>query len=944
MTSRLLTLLAALGLLLLLPPAGLDAQQHTGNLYGTVLNAEGAPVPGALVTLRGPGGPMAQVTNEEGGFRFLDLSAGIYGLQVEADAFQPLAVNRIQVQTGRNTILEAALNTTAPVDPASEPSTTGGRGWRPTYGEPRNLASQVIDQRAVETLPLARDFASMATLLPGVLRSNVNVGGASTLDPAAYVATGTSLDSTEYRLEGVRLTDLSLIGKTPSYYNFEAFGQERVSVGGSDAATATGGLTTSVVSRSGTNMSRGFAQFDFLNGSAFTDKMFQPRDGRFNSGLDVSGGYGGPISRNRLWYFAAGGNHSTGRTNFAADGETPGDMSAGTYLGKVTWARGPNRLNAFLAGSSFERLGRGAGRNAETTWRESGPTNIFKIDNAYTFNSNLFLTGLYSYVKGGFELNPLGTGTPVQIDDLPYTGGYWAADTKRSATQLTLGATWFPRFGRGSELNIGFERYRFGDGTNAFWPTGTLTFRASGFPEPIAVFPPEHVSEVTANNTSVWAQYTKRDDRFTLSGGLRFDTWRSENQPSTLLPNPLRPTGAPGGDYPGSEFDLTWSNMSPRLGFTYELTPRKRLYTSFGRYATPLPTWLARLGSPIDQFDPFRFSEFFFYQDLIPNDTYNATEPKGGSDHVGGFPASSPFAFLSPTLLVEDLKAPTQTDFTVGMQVRTRRNSLVRLEYNYRSNTNLTDEVPFVTDGVTTRPIEFADWVTGPILTGPDLEGDPVQIQTFQLNPALAFTEDTLLTTLGRSQSANSVTVSYDSKWSKYCGVSSYVRFNSWTQHVPVEARRNPNDLVGPDDNDGAPAAVRLSDTYLNAQWQAEVRGYLMVARETPAAVTVSGRWSSQGGYLIEPYLNIDAGGIDQAIAAGTFGDQRLESTRQLDLRVAKDLRFNDVGLTVAVDMFNLMNRQTAQEIESDLEAENAGDPVRRITPRVLRFGVQVTF
>ena len=63
-----------------------------------------------------------------------------------------------------------------------------------------------------------------------------------------------------------------------------------------------------------------------------------------------------------------------------------------------------------------------------------------------------------------------------------------------------------------------------------------------------------------------------------------------------------------------------------------------------------------------------------------------------------------------------------------------------------------------------------------------------------------------------------------------------------------------------------------------------------------------------------------------------------------MDLRLAKDLRFNDVGLTVGVDIFNLVNRQTVQEIETNLEAADAGDPLRRVTPRVLRFGVRVTF
>ncbi|RLE00124.1 MAG: hypothetical protein DRJ11_12130, partial [Candidatus Aminicenantes bacterium] len=50
------------------------AQERTGNIYGTVVDTDGNPLPGVTVTLTGSKtAPLTSITSAEGKFRFISL-------------------------------------------------------------------------------------------------------------------------------------------------------------------------------------------------------------------------------------------------------------------------------------------------------------------------------------------------------------------------------------------------------------------------------------------------------------------------------------------------------------------------------------------------------------------------------------------------------------------------------------------------------------------------------------------------------------------------------------------------------------------------------------------------------------------------------------------------------------------------------------------------------
>jgi hypothetical protein len=77
------------------------AQERTASLTGTVVDATGARVVQARVQLEAPSGAKTVVrVDEVGAFRFGDLAAGVYQLQIEASGFMLGRVRDIKLELG----------------------------------------------------------------------------------------------------------------------------------------------------------------------------------------------------------------------------------------------------------------------------------------------------------------------------------------------------------------------------------------------------------------------------------------------------------------------------------------------------------------------------------------------------------------------------------------------------------------------------------------------------------------------------------------------------------------------------------------------------------------------------------------------------------------------------------------------------------------------------
>src|SRR3954449_912540 len=245
---------AVAALLLLVAGGTAFAQLQTGNLYGTVTDDKGAPLPGVTVTTTGNGAPQVQVTNAQGQFRFLGLTPASYQLKAELEGFSTVDYPYIAINIGRNTSIEVKLQ-------SAVEETITVTAESPLLDERRISTGATVAQTELEKIPTSRDPWAILQTTPGVLTDRINVGGNQSGQQASYVGPGSTGDQAVWAVDGVVITDMSAVGGSPAYYDFDAFEEMQVSTGGSDAAMATPGVALNMVTKRGTNEWRGSGRY-----------------------------------------------------------------------------------------------------------------------------------------------------------------------------------------------------------------------------------------------------------------------------------------------------------------------------------------------------------------------------------------------------------------------------------------------------------------------------------------------------------------------------------------------------------------------------------------------------------------------------------------------------------------------------------------------------------
>ena len=169
---RLRSLLVAFACLALVAP--LAVAQTTGEISGVVRGSDGAPLPGATVTITGPQMPTGRssTTLSDGAFRFKDLPPGTYHLKASISgmgAFDQDVVVALVKATDVHPVLRATARESVEITAAL-----------PLVDTKASDVSVVTTKDTIEKLPLGRTFTGTFQLAPGVAENNSsapNAGG-----------------------------------------------------------------------------------------------------------------------------------------------------------------------------------------------------------------------------------------------------------------------------------------------------------------------------------------------------------------------------------------------------------------------------------------------------------------------------------------------------------------------------------------------------------------------------------------------------------------------------------------------------------------------------------------------------------------------------------------------------------------------------------------------
>src|SRR5262245_55464358 len=295
--------------------------QAIGSIFGKVTDSSGGVLPGVTVTVTGPTlqRPLVAVTSESGTYQFPSVPLGTFTVTFELSSFKKAVRPNIVITNGFN----AGVDQKMEIGQMSEEVTISAAA--PVVDTKKVSTGAVFTAEVLEKIPTARDPWQIINMTPGV-QAGLNVGGSASGQQVGLSSRGTSAN-VQWNLEGGSITDLSS-NSSPSYFNFDSFEQIQVVNGGGDVSVQSSGLSINLVTKSGSNVFKGSSVFTFENdamqGQNVSREQFDAGANGFLSGnplqkIDVfSAEYGGPIVKNKLWFWGAGDRQDIngGVTNF----------------------------------------------------------------------------------------------------------------------------------------------------------------------------------------------------------------------------------------------------------------------------------------------------------------------------------------------------------------------------------------------------------------------------------------------------------------------------------------------------------------------------------------------------------------------------------------------------------------------------------------------------
>jgi hypothetical protein len=296
-------LLLAAALVLL--PNPVAAQALYGTLGGTVTDDSGAAVPGATVTAtnQGTGLEVSAVSDENGAYAIRNLQAGNYTLKASLQGFKEYVQTGIPVNPNDVVRIDAKLEVGALTE--SVTVTTEAALLKTDKAD----VSVNLKPAEVVNLPLNqyRNYQGLMNLVPGATPTAFQ--NAQTDTPGRALTTnvnGTNRNNNVTRIDGAASINVWLPHHAGYIAPVETIETVNISTNSFDASQGmTGGAAVSVATKSGTNEIRGSA-FYFRNQDEWNARQnyFSGADNP-NSSVQILGGtVGGPIKKNRLFYFA----------------------------------------------------------------------------------------------------------------------------------------------------------------------------------------------------------------------------------------------------------------------------------------------------------------------------------------------------------------------------------------------------------------------------------------------------------------------------------------------------------------------------------------------------------------------------------------------------------------------------------------------------------------
>lgn len=912
---------------------------QTGTLNGTTMTEDGSALPGISVTVTSPA--MIQpskttVSNEKGFFRFPVLPPGKYKVVFQMEGFKTVEQKGVIVSVNRSTSLNVMMEFSKIQETVTVSGTT------PTVDKQRATMVSNISGETIAKLPVTRDIDTIFNMVPGVTGDTTH---------------GSGVRDNSYNIDGVNVTD-PVIGTRSGNMSLDIVEELSVQTGSLTAEHGgVRGAVVNVVTKSGGNKFSGSASFYFRNKDLQSDNtkgtIFEGQEVGFDYESEPAFTLGGPVIKDKLWFFTSFNMKKSEEFTFGYPFDTqptntPLDYNRNMFYGKLSFQAGVDDKVTFSYNfSDYKRNHRGASyrREIASTWKQETPSHVFNLHWTRFWSANFFQNFKAAYMH--YNLNLMAKNDLPRMYDYTtrnYTQSYGYDDLyTRTRFQFLSDMTLFVDDWMGRhEIKAGIEveystdlrdRSHNRDARNGLGPY--VYTRNNG--EPYFVIN--------------YQDFGREDEKLAIGGFIQ-DSWNPTERLSINLGVridhqrgiiPKQGEERETFEYGGKIYDprvlesftpVKWTNVSPRMGITYDLTGDGKtvLKGSIGRY------YAANIMQYFVTVNP---NAFLYYRYRLDSNW----QPYGNMYSVGGQSAK----WMDP-----NVKAPYMDEISIGVEREIFKDLKVGLRYIRKWDRQLLEDVAITNldfdalmdgaplDSVWTNyePVQVVDPHTGQMVTFyNEIDTERVTEYVVTNPPGAERDYDGIEVTLEK-RFANRWMFSASYIYAKSRGLVGTDYSDSWSGQGYFD---NPNYHINAEGNFSLERRHQLKVT---ASWLA------------PWGIHVSGYYRYFAGRPYTRLINSDDLGLDlnqgdEDIYAEKRGSYNRPGLHILDLRLEKNFKIGKFGrLGIFVDVFNVFNINTMTGVHtySSYDTSISGNTVKfgEATsihdPRVIRIGGKFEF
>ncbi len=436
--------------------------------------------------------------------------------------------------------------------------------------------------------------------------------------------------------------------------------------------------------------------------------------------------------------------------------------------------------------------------------------------------------------------------------------------------------------------------------------------------------------------TRTWGLYLQDNwtlgQRLTLNLGVRLDSING------IVTDQTSPAGTWIGERNQARIDGLpgWTNVAPRLGFAYDLRGdgKTAIKGGFGRYYVQTGTLISQTLNR-NGFSDVRPT----WRDLDGN-LRITPGPCGNitcSPELGTIPAFS----TSNTTYDTESKRPFDDEFSIGVDHSLTNDLAVSATYFHRRHPYGLGQINLARPSTAYTPVERQ-------YTDPS--GQVQSITVYSLNPALLRVSQLSITSsevLKSSYDGFNINMNkrFRDRWQLLAGMT--LSNNKGFYHTGLLTNNNSFDLNNPNSHLGREDSAVFNDV----PFQFNLAGSYLFPRD----VLIALKYNARSGTPLLRQLTVRGLTQTENVYVAPRGEDRTESLASyVDLRISKRFTLGEARFEGIVDLFNLLNANNVLDQNASVGSSTGptvaplstswGRPTLLVTPRIIRFGVKLSF